>query len=154
MIGHYLASVGTHSRAGGEVAAEWWRLRSAGAREAAVVIYASDPSACADRLGIGPGITASSLVVRCGGPGSALAIYRKGLLGFVTPDDQEVVSGLAQGAATGLGHNSWLLQETVGGAPVSVALWEHDSYVALVVTVGLSPPLARTAIVAVDRRMP
>ncbi len=153
-IGHYLASVGTKSAAGTEIAASWRRLRSTGGREAAVVVYASEPSACVDRFGAGPGTTASSLVVRCDGPDAARAIYQQGLLGFVTPDDQEVLPGLVQGTATGLGHNSWLLQETTAGAPVSVALWQRGAYVALVVTVGLSPPVARVAILAVDRRMP
>jgi hypothetical protein len=151
----YLKAIG----AGGgpardELEATWQALQHDGAKQAAVAVYASDRTACNARLGTGPGESASSLIVRYRDDQAAFNAYRQGMLGFPTPDQEEQIPGLQQGAATGLGQQSWMLQQNAAGRSVFVACWQRDSYTAFFLAVDLDSLHARQAVGMVADRMP
>ena len=150
----YLSRTGPEgSAARGELQASWRTLQHEGAQQAAVAVYAADRAACAARLGTGPGPNATSLVVRYRDDGAALDAYRQGVLGFPTPAQDEQIPGLRQGAATGLGQDSWLLQQSAAGRSVFVAYWRRGSYTAFFLAVDLDPLHAREAVGAMGARM-
>ncbi len=154
--------LGDHLRATGaeggpardELQAAWRTLQREGAQQAAVAVYASDRASCTARLGTGPGPNASSLVVRYRDDGAALGAYRQGMLGFPTPGQDEQVPGLQQGTATGLGQDSWLLEQNAAGRSVFVAYWRRGSYTAFFLAVDLDPLHARQAVGSIAARMP
>ena len=136
-----------------EVQQSWREQRQAGGSDAAIDLFAADPAACGARLGTGPGTTVASYVVRFRDEQSAAAAFRKGMLGFSTPNQDQQLEGLTQGAATGVGRSSWVLQRQVGGRALYVAFWQHGAMTVLLLSVDLDPLHARQAMSAVDGRI-
>lgn len=136
-----------------EVQQSWRELKQAGGSDAAIDLFAAAPAACAARLGTGDGTTVASYVVRFRDEQSAAAAFRKGMLGFGTPNQDEQIEGLTQGAATGVGQTSWIVQRQVGGRALFVACWQRGAMAALLLGVDLDPLHARQAMTAVDGRI-
>jgi hypothetical protein len=136
-----------------EVQQFWREQRQAGGTDAAIDLFVAQPAACAARLGAGDGTSAASYVVRFRDEQSAAAAYRKGMLGFGTPNQDQQLEGLTQGAATGVGRSSWILQRKVGGRALYVACWQRGTMTVLFLGVDLDPLHARQAMSAVDGRV-
>lgn len=136
-----------------ELAAAWKDLQQHGATRAAVTVYAAQPAACGTRLGAGSGASVTSIVVEFRNDDSARAAYRRGMLGFTTPNDDAEVPDMTRGVATGLGNNSWVLQRTVRDRSVIVGLWERRAVLVLFMAVDEDPLHAKQALGAVDGRI-
>jgi len=144
----------TNPPARDELAGAWHDLQGRGAVQAAVTVYATQPDACMARLGTGPGTTVTSVVVRFQNDAAAAAAYRKGVLGFTTPNENAEIPDLTRGAATGIGRNAWILQTEVEGRSLIVGLWERDAVLVLFMAVDADPLHAKQALGAVDGRIP
>jgi hypothetical protein len=154
-IGAYLRSPKpNHQPAHDELLSAWQDLLRHGATRAAVTVYAAQQPACAARLGTGEGETATSMVVEFHDDAAAAAAYRRGVLGFTTPNEDAEVAGMDRGAATGIGQNAWVLQRSVDGRSLIVGLWERNAVLVLFVAVDADPLNARRALSAVDGRIP
>jgi len=137
-----------------ELLGAWQDLQRNGATQAAVTVYAAQQPACAARLGTGDGETMTSLVVEFHDDAAAAAAYRRGVLGFTTPNEDAEVAGMNRGAATGFGRNAWVLQRSVDGRALTVGLWERNAVLVLVVAVDVDPLNTQRALSAVDGRIP
>jgi hypothetical protein len=136
-----------------ELAAARKDLRAHGGEQAAVAVYTAQPPACAARLGTGAGTSVSSIVVRFRDDGSAESAYRRGLLGFSTPSEDQEVAGMERGAATGLGQNAWVLDRAIAGRTLIVAYWQHGAVTVLYLAVDADPLHAKQAIGMIDGRI-
>ena len=154
-IGVYLRSPKpNHEPAHDELLAAWQDLQRHGAAQAALTVYATQPPACDARLGTGAGANVTSLVVEFHDDAAAAGAYRRGVLGFTTPNEDAEVSGMDRGAATGMGRNAWVLQRSVDGRALTVGLWERNAVLVLVVAVDVDPLNTQRALSAVDGRIP
>jgi hypothetical protein len=131
----------------------WKKLQSSGAKDAAIVTYAHDPSACNGELGVGAGRSATAFVIRYGDEGSAASAWKRGIAGFPTPAEGQVSPGLSQGVETGLGSNSWVYQTQAGGRSVYVAFWQRKAFDILVLTADLTAEESQRAAAAADNRV-
>ena len=137
-----------------EVLGAWKDLQGHGAVQGAVTVYAAQPAACAVRLGSGEGTTVTSLVVRFRDDSAAEAAYRRGVLGFTTPSEDADVPDMTRGAATGLGHNAWVLRRSAEGRTLTVGLWERHGVLVLFLAVDEDPLHVQQALSSVDGRIP
>jgi hypothetical protein len=154
-IDGYLHELQTKDRAAyDELQAAWRDLQKAGAAKAAVAVYATQPSACIARLGAGNGSSMTSLVVAFKDETAALDAYRRGVLGFATPSDDQQVDGMTKGFATGLGDSSWLLERSVQGRSLIVAYCERHGVTAFVIATDTDPLHAKQAAATVVGRIP
>jgi hypothetical protein len=154
-IDGYLRDLQTKDRAAyDELQAGWRDLQKGGATKAAVAVYTIQPAACTARLGTGNGSSVTSLVVAFKDETSASDAYRRGVLGFATPSDDQQVDGMTRGFATGLGDSSWMLERSVQGRSLIVAYCERHSVTAFVVATDTDPLHAKQAAAAVAGRIP
>ena len=147
----YITSIGpSNPTLGQKFAAQWTLLKKAGALDAAITLYAADPSSCSDELAAsGAGRSAASVVVTFGDEGEADRAWEAGILGFAPPAPGEVPPGMIRGKSTGLGDSSW----TYNSAPVQLASWRKSVFVALVVVTNLDDTVFKAATAAVDARL-
>jgi hypothetical protein len=154
-IGAFLGSPKPNNQPGhDELLSAWQDLQRHGATRAAVTVYATQRPACAARLGAGDGQTVTSLVVEFHDDAAAAAAYRRGVMGFTTPNEDAEVPGMNRGAATGFGRNAWVLQRSVDGRALTVGLWERDAVLVLFLAVDSDPLNTQRALSAVDGRIP
>jgi hypothetical protein len=133
-----------------QMTAQWQQLRAEGALDAAISLFAADPSACNARLAATSKFQAvASLVLVFADEGEADRAWESGILGFVPPAPGEVAPGLVRGTGTGLGLSSW----TYDRAPARIACWHRSVFVSLVVFTNLDVTAFKSATVAVDARL-
>ena len=132
------------------LAAQWGQLQKAGATEAAIAVFAADPSACTAELGASGTVqSAASLVVAFADEGEADRAWEAGILGFTPPVPGEIPPGVSRGETTGLGASSWTYDRT----PVRLACWRKKVFVAVVVFTNLGATAFKAATAAVDARL-
>jgi hypothetical protein len=150
-INSYLAQLnGSNPALGATVAAQWLALKSAGAQDAAIAIFAADPAACTSELGASDAIrSAASFVVSFADEGEADRAWQSGVLGFAPPAPGEAAPGLVRGTATGLGSSSF----TYGRSPVQLGCWRKGMFVAIVAFSNLDSASFKTATAAVDAHL-
>ncbi|HEX6548577.1 MAG TPA: hypothetical protein VF134_07545 [Candidatus Dormibacteraeota bacterium] len=130
----------------------WDEFQRSGADAAAITAYTEQSSACGGVLGAGQGKSAASFVIRYKDQSSAVAAYRKGILGFPNPASAQQTPGLTVGEATGFGPNSWVYNQTIQGRAAYIAFWEEKQFDILVFAADLDPGDATRAARAVDSR--
>jgi len=131
----------------------WGALQSKGADAAAISAYADDPAtACTGTLGAGQGKSATSFVIRYKDEGSATTAYKRGILNFPTPQQDQQTPGLTVGVATGLGPNSWVYNRSVNGKAAYLAFWQSRQFDVMVLTADLDPGDSQKAVNAVYSR--
>ena len=132
------------------LARQWNDLKGLGATEAAIDLFAADPSACNSELAaVNKVPSAASLVVAFAEQGQADRAWQAGILGFTPPVPGELPPGVARGTGTGLGASSWTYDRT----PVRLACWQKNVFVALVVFTNLDATAFKAGTVAVDARL-
>ena len=132
------------------VAGQWQSLKKAGATEAAIALFAADPSACSAELAASGKVrSAASLVVAFGEDGQADRAWQAGIFGFAPPAPGEVPPGVTRGTNPSLGSASWAYEV----APVRLSCWRRTVLVALVVTINLEDAAFGVATAAVDARI-
>ncbi len=152
-IATYLSSIrSSQPDSYAQVSDAWTTFKQAGADAAAITAFTQDPKACSGALGAGQGQSAASFVIRYRDEASAAAAYRKGILGFPSPDPQQQTAGLTVGEATGLGKNSWVFDRDLGGRAAYIAFWQIKRFDILVFAADLSADDARRAVDSVNRR--
>ena len=130
----------------------WANLQRGGADAAAISAFAADPSQCSGELGAGGGMSATTFVIRFKDEGSSTTAYKRGLLGFPTPSQNQQEPGLTVGVATGLGPNSWALDRKVGGRAAFVAFWQVKRFVVMYLGADIDSEADRRAAEAVNSR--
>ncbi|HEX6350802.1 MAG TPA: hypothetical protein VF160_15610 [Candidatus Dormibacteraeota bacterium] len=131
----------------------WASLQKNGADAAAITAYVDDPAtACTGTLGAGQGKSATSFVIRYKDEGSATTAYKRGLLNFPTPQQDQQTPGLTVGVATGLGANSWVYNRAVNGRAAYLAFWQSKQFDVMVLTADLDPGDSQKAADAVYSR--
>ncbi|TAN31948.1 hypothetical protein EPN29_12160 [bacterium] len=132
------------------VEVQWLHLRAAGALDAAISLFAANPSACNVELAATPDIkAAASFVAVFADAGQAERAWESGVFGLVPPARGELPPGLNRGTVTGLGLSSW----TYDHAPLRLACWHRSVFVALVAVSNLDATAFKTATAAVDARL-
>jgi hypothetical protein len=150
-IAAYLTSLAAADPAlAGRMTGQWQKMRAAGALDAAISLFAADPSACTAQLAATSKIqAATSFVAVFGDEGEADRAWQAGVFGFVPPPLGEVSPGLLRGTVTGLGLSSW----TYDRAPVHIACWHKSVFVALLVLSNLDANAFKAATLAIDPRL-
>jgi hypothetical protein len=150
-IATYLTSLAAADPAlASSMTVQWQQIRAAGALDAAISLFAADPSACTAQLGAtSKHQAATSFVAVFADEGEADRLWESGVFGFVPPPPGEVVPGLVRGTATGLGLSSW----TYDLSGVHIACWHKSVFVALLVISNLDANAIKTATAAVDARL-
>lgn len=152
-IDGYLATIRTKDPDSyGQVSDAWADFKRNGADSAAITSFAQQTSSCTGSLGAGQGQSAASFVIRYKDAGSAAAAFKKGLLGFPSPNGQQQTPGLTVGAATGLGDNSWVYDMSLNGRAAYVAFWQTGRFDIFVFTADLDPKLSSQAVDSVNSR--
>jgi hypothetical protein len=132
------------------MSSQWQQLRTAGALDGAISLFAADPTACTAQLAATSKIqAATSFVAVFADEGQADRAWESGVFGFVPPPPGEVSPGLVLGTATGLGLSSW----TYDHSGVHIACWHKSVFVALLVISNLDANAIKTATAAVDARL-
>ena len=130
--------------------AQWQQLRTEGAVDAAISLFAADPSACTAQLAATSKIqAAASLVAVFADEGEADRAWESGVMGFVPPAPGELSSGIVRGTDTGLGLSSW----TYDRSPVRIASWRKSVFVSLLVLTNLDVTTFKSATAAIDARL-
>jgi hypothetical protein len=128
----------------------WQQLLARGAVDAAMALFASDPSACTAELGVTAKFKgAASFVAMFADEGQAERPWGGGILGFVPPAPDQVAPGLVRGAGTGLGASSW----TYDRPSVRLACWRRSVFGSLLVITNLDAPAFKAATAAIDARL-
>jgi hypothetical protein len=150
-IAAYLSSLALANPAlASQMSAQWQQLRTAGALDAAISLFAADPTACTAQLAATSKIqAAASLVAVFADEGEADRAWESGVMGFVPPAPGELSSGIVRGTGTGLGLSSW----TYDRSPVRIACWHKSVFVSLVVLTNLDVSTFKTVTAAVDARL-
>jgi hypothetical protein len=129
---------------------QWQQLRTGGALDGAISLFAADPTACIAQLAATSKIqAATSFVALFADEGQADRAWETGVFGFVPPPPGEVSPGLVRGTATGLGLSSW----TYDHSGVHIACWHKSVFVALLVISNLDAGAIKTASASVDARL-
>ena len=129
---------------------QWQLLRSNGAIEAAVSLFAADPLACTVELGVTAKIkAAASFVAVFADEGQAERAWSSGILGFAPPPPDLLSPGLVRGIATGRGASSW----TYSRPSVQLACWRRSVFVSLVVVTNLDSTAFKSVTAAIDARL-
>jgi hypothetical protein len=132
------------------VTAEWQQLQAEGAVDAAISLFAADPSACTAELGVNAATKAAAAFVAVfADEGQAERAWESGIFGFLPPAPTQLTPGLLRGTGTGLGLSSW----TLNRPPIRLACWHRSVFVALVVLGNLDPTAFHAATVAIDARL-
>ena len=150
-IAGYIAALrGTNSELAGRMDTEWSDLRKRGATEAAVSLFAADPGSCTAELGAAANVkSAASLVIAFGDGGQADRAWQAGILGFTVPASSQQTPGITRGVSTGLGDSSWIYVQ----APVQMAVWRKNVFVAVVVFTNLDAASFKAGAAAVNARL-
>ena len=128
----------------------WQQLRAKGAIDAAITLFAADPSACtAELAATSKTKSVATFVALFGDQGQAERAWGSGVLGFVTPAPDQLAPGLLRGTSTGLGLSSW----TYANTQVRLACWRRSVFVALVVLTNLDAPAFKAVTAAIDARL-
>jgi hypothetical protein len=128
----------------------WTRILAEGAGAGAISVFVSDAAGCAAELGAATNTKAlTSAVVEFAEPGQALRTWEDGLFGFTPPAPGQLASGMARGAGTGLGDDSF----TYVRPDVRLAAWRRSVYVALVIATNEDAATFAAATAAVDPRL-
>ncbi len=147
----YLAALnGSNLALAQRLTTQWKALQKAGATDAAISLYAADPSACSAELAATTSVkSAASLVIAFGNEGQADRAWQAGILGFTPPVPGELPPGVARGVSTGLGSSSWTYQQ----APIQLACWRKNVFVAVVVFTNLDSASFKAGAAAVNARL-
>ena len=129
---------------------EWRQLQAKGAKAAAIMLFAYDPTACASELAATSSTKSlASFVIEFGDEGQAERAWGAGILGFATPAPDQVAPGILRGSGTGLGDSSW----TYTNAQVRLACWRRSVFVSLVILSNLDPGAYKAVTAAIDARL-
>jgi hypothetical protein len=147
----YLASLSqAEATLGTRASDHWQQLRLQGARDGAISLFTSNPSACTAELGATSNAKAVvSFVARFDDSGQAHRAWEAGVFGFAPPPSGVIVGGVARGAATGLGVSSFAYERP----SVRLASWNRSVFVALVVASNLDLNTFKLAATTVDARL-
>ena len=128
----------------------WQELRARGAVDAAISVFAADPSACVAELGVTAKFrAAASFIAVFADEGQAQRAWGAGILGFVPPAPDQVAPGMVRGTGTGLSASSW----TYASASVRLACWRRSVFASLLVLTNLNAAQFKAATVAIDARL-
>ena len=129
---------------------QWAALKSAGADDAAVTLYAADPSACSAELAASGSVKSeATVVIAFADEGEADRAWQAGVFGFAPPPAGDSGPGVIHGKATGLGDASWAYT----AVPIQLACWRHSVFVALLVVANLDGATFKAAAAAVNARL-
>jgi len=129
---------------------QWQALEKAGAQDAAITLFAADPTACSAELAASGTVkSAASVVIRFSDEGQADRAWEAGILGFAPPAPGDLPPGVARGTSTGLGQSAW----TYKNPPVLLACWRKAVFAALVVVTNLDDVTFKAAAAAIDARL-
>ena len=129
---------------------QWQQLRSKGAVDAAIAVFAADPAACTVELGVTAKIkAAASFVAVFADEGQAERAWGSGILGFAPPAPDLLSPGLVRGIATGRGVSSW----TYSRPSVQLACWRRSVFVSMVVLTNLDTTAFKSVTAAIDARL-
>lgn len=131
----------------------WKALQDSGAQDAAITSFTDNPKSCDGALDPSAGQTATSFVIQYRSGGAAASAWQRGILGFPTPADGQVLEGLTKGTGTGLGRNSWQFAKATGAAALYVAYWQHGSFDVFLLTSDLDPEESNRIARAVNSRI-
>ena len=147
----YLASVAqADATIGARAGDQWQQMRALGARDAAISIFTSNPSACNAELGATTTARAMvSFVARFDDSGQAHRAWEAGVFGFAPPPANVLVAGVTRGTATGLGLSSFTYERP----SVRLASWQRSVFVAVVVASNFDSGTFKAAAITVDARL-
>ena len=147
----YLASLAqADATIGARAANQWQQMRALGARDGAISLFTSSPSACNAELGATSNAKAiASFVARFDDSGQAHRAWEAGVFGFAPPAPNVIVTGVTRGTATGLGISSFTYERP----SVRLASWQRSVFVALVVASTFDSNTFRAATTTVDARL-
>jgi hypothetical protein len=129
---------------------QWQQLRAKGATDAAITLFASDPSACtAELAATSKAKSVASFVATFAEEGQAERAWGAGVLGFVTPAPDQLAPGLLRGTGTSLGSSSW----TYTSAQTRLACWRRSVFISLVVFSNLDSAAFKAVTAAIDARL-
>jgi hypothetical protein len=129
---------------------QWQQLRARGAVDAAISLFAADPSACTAELAATTKIkSVASFVAVFADEGQAERAWGSGVLGFVTPAPDQLAPGLLRGSGTGLGPSSW----AYASGQVRLACWRRSVFLSLVVLSNLDATAFKAVTAAIDARL-
>jgi hypothetical protein len=140
--------------------ASWSDLKSAGATEGWLSLYADNLSECPLLLGFAPpqGRLVYAAVIKFKDASTAAASFRSGSQQFpVAPDFSArfVAAGGKEtvGASTGLGDNSAVATISFSGVPTYVAYWQKKNFEAVIYADNLSAVDANSAVAHMSERI-
>ena len=129
---------------------QWQQLRAKGAMDAAISLYAADPTACAAEMAVNATTkAAANFVAVFADAGQAERAWGAGILGFIPPAPDQITPGLLRGTTTGLGASSW----TYSRPSVQLACWRRSAIVSLLVLTNLDAASFKTLTSAIDARL-
>jgi hypothetical protein len=153
-IGRYLPLAQKHDAGTADsVQRSWAAQQKVGATDAQITGYVASPSDCSSGVGQSAGASALTWTIAYASAEDAHRGYEVGVLGFPTPDQQRVQTGLQVGPSTGLGLDSWTLTQTSPGPPLFLAWWHQRSLVNFLVVVDLAATAANPIALRVDAHM-
>jgi hypothetical protein len=147
----YIASLSqADATIGARASRQWQQLRLLGARDGAISLFTSNPSACNAELGATSSAKALvSFVARFDDSGQAHRAWEVGIFGFAPPPPSVIVGGVTSGTATGLGVSSFTYERP----SVRLASWNRPVYIALVVASNLDLNAFKAAATTVDAHL-
>ena len=129
---------------------QWQQLRTLGAVDAAISLYAADPTACTAEMAVNAKTkAAANFVAVFADAGQAERAWGAGIFGFVPPAFDQITPGLLRGTGTGLGASSW----TYNRPPVLIACWRRSVFVSLLVLTNLDAATFKSVTSAIDARL-
>ena len=150
-IGGYLANLQTADPTlSSRITEQWQQLRAKGAVDAAISLYAADPTACTAEMAVNAKTkAAASFVAVFADAGQAERAWSAGILGFVPPAPDQITPGLLRGTPTGLGASSW----TYNRPSVQIGCWRRSVFVSLLVLTNLDAATSKSVTSAIDARL-
>lgn len=124
----------------------WRDMQAAGATDASEQVFADGRNHCAGLFGaqrINTARLAVSLVARFRSEAAAVGMFRKGISGYVEPDQLAGQPGVIVGAGSGLGDNA--VAVAPGGQRIYLAAWQRGAFYLVLNTFGLEPAAGRRA---------
>ena len=129
---------------------QWQQLRAKGAVDAAISLYAADPTACTAEMAVNAKTkAAANFVAVFADAGQAERAWGAGILGFVPPASDQITPGLLRGTGTGLGASSW----TYNRPSVLIACWRRSVFVSLLVVTNLDAATFKSVTSAINPRL-
>jgi hypothetical protein len=150
IAGYLTALQSSDAALAARVTDQWQQLQAKGAKAAAIMLYAYDPTACTAELAASSSTKSlASFVVEFGDEGQAERAWGAGVLGFPTPAPDQVAPGIVRGSSTGLGVSSWTYTST----QVRLACWRRSVFISLVILSNLDPGAYKAVTTAIDARL-